>query len=106
MRYLQVQSRSKENTMLNNTKKTVLILALTFAPLSAFAQTTDTTATPSTTDTTTTGTTTNATNDNRNDSGNWGWLGLLGLLGLAGLRRQPVTVVPERTMTGNANNRS
>jgi len=101
--------------MLNTTEKTLLILALTFVPVSALAQstdtttspsTTDTTASPSATDTTTTGTTTNGTTDNRNDNGNWGWLGLLGLLGLAGLRRQPVVVVPDRTTTGTGSNRS
>ncbi|WP_407570719.1 WGxxGxxG family protein [Deinococcus altitudinis] len=104
---IRVLHHHKENTM-SIIKKTALVLALALAPISAYAQTTDTTTTPTTTDTTSTGTTNTGTTDNTNDdndNSNWGWLGLLGLAGLAGLRRQPVTVVPERTMTGTGNNR-
>ena len=97
--------------MLTTTRKTILALALTLAPMSAFAQTTDTTTPATTGDTSTTGST-NTTgtgttdNTNRNDNSNWGWLGLLGLAGLAGLRRQPVVMVPDNSAQGTRTNRA
>lgn len=74
--------------MTDMTRKAMLALILTAAPVSAYAQDTSTGVA---TDTTTTNTTrTTRTDDNDFD---WGWLGLLGLAGLAGLRRQEPKVV-------------
>lgn len=73
------------------TRKALLALVLTAAPVSAYAQDTGT----ETTDTTATNT--SRTEDNDVD---WGWLGLLGLAGLAGLRRQePKVVYRDHTTT-------
>ncbi|MFC4637181.1 WGxxGxxG family protein [Deinococcus hohokamensis] len=72
--------------MKQNTKTTLLVLALGFAPLPAFAQDTSTT-----TDTTQT--------QDDNDGMDWGWLGLLGLAGLAGMRRKEATVVRQDQTT-------
>ena len=80
------------------TRKALLALTLTAAPVSAYAQDTGT----GTTDTTTTNTTnTTRTEDNDVD---WGWLGLLGLAGLAGLRRQePKVITRDHTTTTTPN---
>lgn len=78
--------------MMKRTVKTLLVLSLAFAPMTALAQTD--------TGTGTTGTTNTTTMNDRNDDRGFPW-GLLGLLGLAGLmpKKRETVVVEDRSRT-------